>query len=862
VALILTAIVGGPHVAGAARAYVTNLKDGSISVIDTGSNTVVDTINFALGGVYPLGVAVNASATRVWVTHLGSNQVSVIDTASDFSASGYISVGRAPWGVAVNPAGTRAWVANSEDNTVSVIDGGSYAVIHTIAVGKDPAGVAVSPSGTRVFVTNRGDNTVSVIDAAASSVVGTIPVGNGPAGVVVDPTGISVYVTNQFGNSVSVIDAAGGAVVATIPVGAFPRGIATNPSGSRVWVANYNGNSVSVIDTATNTVVGAPIPAGGGPIGISLDPTGSRAYVANNTGNSVSVIDTATLAVVGAPIPVGGAFGQPYAFGQFIMPAAAVAPPVPTTTSVSSSANPALVGQTVTFTATVAPVSGSAKPTGTVVFRADGLVLGAPVALSNGTAGTTTASLATGTHVVTVAYGGAAGFGRSVGTLAGGQVVKQPTPPPVFPGVASMSGQNDTQWRSEVVLFNAGTVSRTATLEIIPRGGTAVAASGQHTLQPGATARIPDLYADLHAPSGAGMLRVTGDLLTWVRTFNLGASGTFGQDVPAVIAGDPTTAVSSAIFPIATPADVKMDFRSNLLLVNLENTKTTFRLATVGGVTSYDVQASTYAQINDIRSLLHAAAGTGVLAVSAAGRWSGTVSTIDPVLGDPTTVRGLSPAPLQVALFPGIASSPGQNNTQWRSEAVLVNPWEDERSFLLEIIPRGTSTVAASTSVRMASGQVRRIADLYAELHAQTGAGMLRVTGGALAWVRTFNLGATATFGQDVPVVDPSAGTAAGTEVLFPIASPADIDTQPRSNFLVFNHETAKTTCTLTAGTASKTLDVPAGAYVQISNVGTWFGVPAGYATVTVRANGRWSGTVSTIDPFTGDPTTVIGIAK
>ena len=55
---------------------------------------------------------------------------------------------------------------------------------------------------------------------------------------------------------------------------------------------------------------------------------------------------------------------------------------------------------------------------------------------------------------------------------------------------------------------------------------------------------------------------------------------------------------------------------------------------------------------------------------------------------------------------------------------------------------------------------------------------------------------------------------------------------------------------------------MPAGADVQISNVGAWLGVPAGYATVTVRANGRWAGTVSTIDPFTGDPTTGIGIAR
>jgi len=329
-----------------------------------------------------------------------------------------------------------------------------------------------------------------------------------------------------------------------------------------------------------------------------------------------------------------------------------------------------------------------------------------------------------------------------------------------------------------------------------------------------------------------------------------------------VVGGDPTTAVSSLIFEITTPADVKKDFRSNLLLVNLESAKTSFRLATLSGVVNYDVPGSTYAQVNDIGTYLHLAPGTTVLGVSAAGRWSGTVSAVDPVLGDPTTVRGLSPEPRQVALFPGVASSAGQNNTQWRSEVVLANFQEHEQSILLEIIPRGLSTVAASKSVLMASAQVLRVGDVYAELQAPSGAGLLRVTGGALAWVRTFNQAGTATFGQDVPVVDPAEGTAAGKAVLFPISSPADVNTGTRSNFLVYNHETAKITCTLGAGTKSRTLDVPAGAYTQITNVGSWLGVLPGFTTMTVQANGRWSGTVSTIDPFTGDPTTVIGIPR
>ena len=54
-------------------------------------------------------------------------------------------------------------------------------------------------------------------------------------------------------------------------------------------------------------------------------------------------------------------------------------PPAPTTTTLTSSVNPALVGQTITYTATVAPTSGSGVPTGTVTFYDGTTVIGTGV---------------------------------------------------------------------------------------------------------------------------------------------------------------------------------------------------------------------------------------------------------------------------------------------------------------------------------------------------------------------------------------------------------------------------------------------------------------------------------------------------
>ena len=90
----------------------------------------------------------------------------------------------------------------------------------------------------------------------------------------------------------------------------------------------------------------------------------------------------------------------------------------PTTTGLVSSLNPATVGQTTTFTATVsAATSSGAQPSGFLTFTIDG-VSQPPVAVSaiSGGIGATlaTSALGVGSHQVSAAYSGDANFASSV----------------------------------------------------------------------------------------------------------------------------------------------------------------------------------------------------------------------------------------------------------------------------------------------------------------------------------------------------------------------------------------------------------------------------------------------------------------
>ena len=96
-----------------------------------------------------------------------------------------------------------------------------------------------------------------------------------------------------------------------------------------------------------------------------------------------------------------------------------------TTTGVVRSAgpNPSTVGQSVSFTATVAVTApGAGTATGTVQFKDGATNLGAPLALTAGQATFTTTTLALGAHSITGVYSGDTSFTTSTSAAVAHQV--------------------------------------------------------------------------------------------------------------------------------------------------------------------------------------------------------------------------------------------------------------------------------------------------------------------------------------------------------------------------------------------------------------------------------------------------------
>ncbi len=354
-------------------AYVANLVDNTVSVIDISTNLVVATVPV---GNSPQAIAVTPNGQFAYVTNNGTNTVSVIDASTNMVVA-TITVESSPTGIAITPNGQFAYVASFSLNRVSVIDISTNTVIGPpISVGGAPEGIAITPNGQFVYVTNSADNTVSVIDTSSNTVVDTIPVEAAPSSISITPNGLFAYVGNSGTTTVSVIDLNTNFVTTNIDVGGFPEsgGNAVSPNGQYAYIAVFSSPStqfISVINTTSQTVTTTiPLPSISDPEGIAITPDGKYAYVTYSDQNEVGIIDLSTNMVTGSPITVGTV-----PFGIAIAPPYSPPPPPPPPLFQPFSFSGKIVNRNGTFTLKAEwPASPSSNIIAYEIFAFDQLI--------------------------------------------------------------------------------------------------------------------------------------------------------------------------------------------------------------------------------------------------------------------------------------------------------------------------------------------------------------------------------------------------------------------------------------------------------------------------------------------------------
>jgi YVTN family beta-propeller protein len=119
--------------------WAANSGDGTVSVIDTKTKKVKETIN--VGTKHSNRVKFAPDGLFVLISDIGSGDLVVVNTATRKETK-RLHLGSNAAGILIVPDGSKAFVAVSGDNKVAVVDLQSFKVLTTFETGKDPDGMA------------------------------------------------------------------------------------------------------------------------------------------------------------------------------------------------------------------------------------------------------------------------------------------------------------------------------------------------------------------------------------------------------------------------------------------------------------------------------------------------------------------------------------------------------------------------------------------------------------------------------------------------------------------------------------------------------------------------------------------------
>ncbi len=187
--------------------YVANVEDSMLSVIDTRTEKVVQTIDAA---DYPWGF------TRLGETNL-------------VAVSGY-------------------------DKGIDIIDFTTHAIVRGRRFDSNLGGITSSRDGKFLFVIAISKKQAWKLDAKSLEIVDIFSTGNGPDGIGISFDDSKLYVTNTEVGTISIINVNDKSSRLLKP-GGKPELIHSSHDRSRLFISNFKNNAVHIIDTRKDEII-------------------------------------------------------------------------------------------------------------------------------------------------------------------------------------------------------------------------------------------------------------------------------------------------------------------------------------------------------------------------------------------------------------------------------------------------------------------------------------------------------------------------------------------------------------------------------------------------------------------------------
>jgi len=226
-------------------------------------------------GGNPADVNFSADGLNAYVTNLGDATLGVIDVATNTQLSA-VPISGSVWRVAPSRDGSRIYVTTGT-GTFFIVDATTL-VVSGNYLGASLNGLAVHPTQPVIYVTGT-NGTLFEVSETTGQPLDSVSTGGRAQDVVLSKDGTQLYIAIEDG-ALQIRAASDLSLVATVPAVSGAFGLAATPDGAQLYAAG-NGK-VLVVDLATRTVLRSF--DGGAPRRVTFDRTGSTAIIANEAG--------------------------------------------------------------------------------------------------------------------------------------------------------------------------------------------------------------------------------------------------------------------------------------------------------------------------------------------------------------------------------------------------------------------------------------------------------------------------------------------------------------------------------------------------------------------------------------------------
>jgi YVTN family beta-propeller protein len=236
------------------RIFLSDADGRNVLVVDPVSRQVSASI---LVGRSPHGLAFSPDGSRLYVANRDSDSISVVDTTT-LAVTESLSPpsGGSLIGLAVTPDGSKLYAVNGADaGAVVVFDLAGGGPSHSVRVGRRPTRIRLTPDGSTAFVANTGANSVSVLDTRTDTLTAALNVDR-PSDLAVSPDGNFIYALSASASGrVLEISVATLRETRSWEVGDTPLGLILLPGGSQLLATNSRSPFMSLVDLTSGRAV-------------------------------------------------------------------------------------------------------------------------------------------------------------------------------------------------------------------------------------------------------------------------------------------------------------------------------------------------------------------------------------------------------------------------------------------------------------------------------------------------------------------------------------------------------------------------------------------------------------------------------